>query len=199
MGAIRNAKCCLEHFGESSCLQEITPQKIEGFVIALRDAGNSNPTINRKLAALSKMLRYSYNMEWTDRIPKIEKTKESKNRIRWLTKQEEEKLKDVLLTLKRPELVNLVTFLVDTGARVGEALRLEWRDVAEHQVTFWDTKNGESRSKTKVAPLPPSINLLSTTLGTMPETLWGLRRTGSLFPTPFAIRVQADWYRLVYR
>jgi integrase len=146
MGAIRNAKCCLEHFGESSCLQSITPQKIEEFVVALRDAGNGNSTINRKLAALSKMLRYAYNMEWTDRIAKIEKTKESKNRIRWLIRPEEAKLKDVLLTMKRPELANLVTFLVDTGARVGEALRLEWRDVADHRATFWDTKNGESRT-----------------------------------------------------
>lgn len=146
VGAIRNARACLDYLGETSCLQDITPQKIEGLVKALRDAGNSNPTINRKLASLSKMLRYAYNMEWTDRIPRIEKTKESKNRIRWLTKEEENKLKDVLLTMKRPDLVNLVTFLVDTGARVGEAIRLEWRDVALNKVTFWDTKNGESRS-----------------------------------------------------
>lgn len=146
VGAIRNAKACLDYFGETSCLQDITPHKIEGFVKSLRDAGNSNPTINRKLASLSKMLRYAYNMEWTNRIPRIEKTKESKNRIRWLTRQEEEKLKDVLLTMKRSDLANLVTFLVDTGARVGEAIRLEWKDVAEHRVTFWDTKNGESRS-----------------------------------------------------
>jgi integrase len=146
VGAIRNAKACLDHLGESSCLQDITPQKIEGLVKALRDAGNSNPTINRKLASLSKMLRYAYNMEWTNRIPRIEKTKESKNRIRWLTREEEAKLKDVLLTMERPDLVNLVTFLVDTGTRVGEAIRLEWRDVSGHQATFWDTKNGESRS-----------------------------------------------------
>ena len=146
LGACRNGLCALGYFGHTIFVKDITPNKIEAYIQHLRDNGNKNPTINRKLAALSKLLRYAYNMEWTDRIPRIEKTKESKNRIRWLTKEEEQKLLYVLLEANKKEMADLVVFLIDTGARVGEAIRLEWRDVANGKVTFWDTKNGESRT-----------------------------------------------------
>jgi integrase len=41
----------------------------------------------------------------------------------------------------------LVTFLLYTGARVSEALYLDWRevDLARRRVVFLDTKNGEDR------------------------------------------------------
>jgi integrase len=49
----------------------------------------------------------------------------------------------------------LVTFLLYTGARAGEALGLDWRnvDLARRHVTFIDTKNGESRG----VPLHPRV------------------------------------------
>jgi integrase len=35
---------------------------------------------------------------------------------------------------------------LDTGARVGEALKVQWKDIQNNMVTFWDTKNNTSRS-----------------------------------------------------
>lgn len=40
----------------------------------------------------------------------------------------------------------LCRFLVDTGARIGEALALKWGDLHNNTVTFWITKSGRSRS-----------------------------------------------------
>ena len=147
VGSMRNAGFALKHFGENTYLYEITAEKINNYVKVLVENGNSNATVNRKLAAISKLLRYAYNMEWIPRVPTIIKNKESKNRIRYLSHDEEAKLVATFISMNRQDLANLCIFLVDTGCRVGEALRLEWRDIVDGaKATFWDTKNGESRT-----------------------------------------------------
>jgi len=73
----------------------------------------------------------------------IERPEQPKGRIRWLTFDEAERLLDACSPHLRP----LVMFLLGTGARVSEALYLDWRelDLARAHVTFLDTKNGEDR------------------------------------------------------
>jgi hypothetical protein len=146
VGSMRNGGFALKFFGEDTLLKNITAEKIEGYVKSLVDAGNSSATVNRKLASISKILRYAYNMEWIERVPNIIKNKESKNRIRYLSHGEETLLVETFAQMNRPELARLSLFLVDTGARVGEALRLEWKDIQDGNATFWDTKNGEART-----------------------------------------------------
>ena len=45
-----------------------------------------------------------------------------------------------------PDFERLCVFLVDTGARVGEALGLKWPDIQDGNATFWITKSGRSRT-----------------------------------------------------
>ena len=73
----------------------------------------------------------------------IERPAQPKGRVRWLTFEEAEQLVDACSPHLRP----LVMFLLGTGARMSEALYLEWRevDLAAAHVTFLDTKNGEHR------------------------------------------------------
>jgi integrase len=64
-------------------------------------------------------------------------------RIRWLTFEEAERLIEACSPHLRP----LVVFILGTGARLSEALYLDWRDVdlVRGHVAFLDTKNGEAR------------------------------------------------------
>jgi integrase len=64
-------------------------------------------------------------------------------RIRRLTFEEAERLIEACAHHLRP----LVVFLLGTGARLSEALYLDWRevDLARGHVAFVDTKNGEPR------------------------------------------------------
>src|ERR1700730_16117474 len=64
-------------------------------------------------------------------------------RIRWLTFEEAERLIEAC----SPHLRSLVVFILGTGARLSEALYLDWRDVdlVRGHVAFLDTKNGEAR------------------------------------------------------
>jgi integrase len=77
-------------------------------------------------------------------MPVIERPDEgSKLPPRWLKPDEAERL----IAACAPHLRPLVIFLIYTGARLGEAIWLDWRDVdlARSHVTFVKTKNGEAR------------------------------------------------------
>jgi integrase len=73
----------------------------------------------------------------------IERPAQPKGRVRWLNVEEAERL----LEACSPHLRPLVLFLLGTGARMSEALYLDWRevDLAAANVVFLDTKNGEHR------------------------------------------------------
>ena len=67
----------------------------------------------------------------------------SKAAIRWLKPDEAERL----IAACSPHLQPLVISLLYTGARIGEALWLDWSnvDLERRHVTFPKTKNGEAR------------------------------------------------------
>jgi integrase len=99
----------------------------------------------------------------------IERPKQPQGRVRWLTFEEAERLLDACAPHLRP----LVMFLLGTGARLSEALYLDWRELDltnRRQVSFLKTKNGEARS----VPLHARLS----------EALLGLpHRHGSVFRT----------------
>lgn len=111
----------------------------------LRENGNSNATINRKLAALRKLLRKAYKMGDIHSLPEFRREKERAGRIRFLDEAEEALLFSKIRE-RSEDCYRLSTFLVDTGARLGEALKLRWPDLDDHRATFWVTKSGRSRS-----------------------------------------------------
>lgn len=82
---------------------------------------------------------------------KITRPKTPKGRVRWITHAEAFNLIEACA----PHLKPLVAFLFYTGARIGEALWLDWRnvDLQRGQVQFLDTKNGRDRG----VPLHPDI------------------------------------------
>lgn len=83
--------------------------------------------------------------------PIIERPRSAEPPIRWLSPDEAERLIACCSDHLRP----LVIFMLYTGARTGEALWLEWRDVnlSRAHVTFPETKNGEARG----VPLHPRV------------------------------------------
>lgn len=143
-----NAKAVLEHFGMNNPYNTVTTEAVDAFVSSLESKGNGEGTVNRKLACLSKMLKLAHQRGWIDKVPIIERKQEPTNRLRWLSDAEEEEMLQRFNDMGAGDMARLCLFLIDTGARVGEALKLEWRDidVARKLATFWDTKNGQSRS-----------------------------------------------------
>jgi integrase len=118
---------------------------LDNLIGTLRQRGNSNATINRKMAALSKLLRKAYKMGDIHSLPEFRRQKERAGRIRFLERDEEARL-FAAIRGRSEDAWRLAVFLVDTGCRLGEALGLIWNDIQEHRVSFWITKSGRSRT-----------------------------------------------------
>ena len=101
----------------------------------------------------------------------IERPTQPKGRVRWLTPDEAERL----IAACSPHLRPLVIFLLYTGARLSEALYLDWRqvDLDTGRRQFLETKNGETarrpaapaRRRGAVGAAAPRWRSVSTTPG----------------------------------
>lgn len=131
----------VDHF-EHSPVDKITQGALDAY-IARHHARSAPRTITRAvITPMTAVLRVAAKRKWCD-MPAFERPRVVQVTTRWLTRQEANRL----LAECAPHLRPLVTFLLHTGARLNEALRLEWSDVdlVARRVRFLQTKNGESR------------------------------------------------------
>lgn len=145
-------KYCVAAFIRELCdlmrgarLDGFPQERLDFLTGALRAKGNSNATINRKMAALSKLLKKAHRMGDLSQLPEFRRLKERAGRIRFLEHDEEDRL-FAAIRLRSEDYHGLSLFLVDTGARLGEAIGLRWNDVNGSRATFWITKSGRSRT-----------------------------------------------------
>ena len=132
----------LKHFG-TTLLRDIDQHAID--LAAKKLYPNAGPaTRNRQVfTPASAALRHAARKGWCA-TPTLARPKQPKGIVRWLKPDEAERLIEASARHLRP----LVIFLLGTGARVGEALWLDWAnvDLDKRQVSFVRTKNGEARS-----------------------------------------------------
>ena len=140
-----NGDSAIEFFGGASSLKSITTKLIDRYVLHLADKGSSPATINRKLAALSKILRYAFNRQELATMPHIPRQRESRGRLRWLTEDEESRMVQGLCDRGMVEHAECVTFLAATGLRPSELWRLTAADYSAGTILLSGTKNGVTR------------------------------------------------------
>lgn len=129
-------------------LAAIGQAEIEALAKKLKPEGAPS-TLNRHIyTPVAAVLHHAARKRWCEK-PVIARPKEPKGRIRWITHDEADRLIDAAAPHIRP----LVILLLSTGARLSEALYLDWRnvDLSAGHVEFIDTKNGEARG----VPLHP--------------------------------------------
>ena len=104
--------------------------------------GNSNATIRRELGQIQAILNFAATMGLRSQI-KLKKPPEDPNRTRTISEEEEK----IIWPRISQELSLLATFILNTGARPSEALRLKWEDVNfdKNQVTLY-SKKGRNRT-----------------------------------------------------
>jgi integrase len=144
--ATLNANLCARILGEGRPLDSISDDDIDTLVQTFQAQGNSDATINRKMSALRTVLDLAVRRKWIATAPELPHKKEGIGRIREFTAAEERAIISTTRSIGRDDEADLWAFLIDTGARVSEALGLTWQDVKAGRVTFVDTKNGMSRT-----------------------------------------------------
>lgn len=106
--------------------------------------GCSNATINRHMEAIQRVLNCAIRWEWITTAPHIRHLKESEGRLRWLTKEEAERLLGELSY----NLKQMARFTLETGLRENNVLELQWSQIDLDRRTMWihadQAKNGRS-------------------------------------------------------
>ena len=144
---IVNIEQCAAYLGDMP-VDRIDTDTIDGFIEHCIAKGNSDATINRKLAILSKVLRFALDRGVIQKLPKIERKKEVAGRIRWLSAEEEEALLALLRQWGREDHADAITCLIDTGMRPNELYALAPRDLdlKEGTISIWENKTDHPRT-----------------------------------------------------
>lgn len=108
--------------------------------------GVSNATVNRALEVVRRILNVAHqDWRWLRGVPKVRMLKEPRRRVRFLRREEADRLIDALPAHMKP----VVRFALATGCREGEILGLEWSRVdLDRRVAWLDhgtTKSGDGR------------------------------------------------------
>ncbi|CUA90960.1 Site-specific recombinase XerD [Chelatococcus sambhunathii] len=137
-----------DYFGPATPVQSIDTDAVLGFIAVMEAKGNADGTINRKLAVLSKAMKLARDRGVIDKLPNFHRRKESKNRIRFLSPEEEKALLETLASWEKPDHVEVIKCLIDTGMRPKELYALAPRDVdlKSNLISIWQTKNENPRS-----------------------------------------------------
>lgn len=172
-----NVNKALKHFGTRVSVASITTEAVDDWILKLKQQGLSGGTINRNLAALSKIVRTAHESGRVEKMPKFRRQKEGQHRLRWLTDEEITKTLEVAKSLY-PLLSDALCVSLDTGVRRGELLRIEPRDLVDGNLMVWVTKNED----------PRSIPLTKRSKEVLSRLAHGLAPTAKLFP-------QHEWIR----
>lgn len=174
--SVINANLILKWFGKSRPLDTVDENLVDDFKKHLRDSGNSNATINRKLATLSKILSVAIDRKGLDPAlkPKLEMEKEYHGRIRFLDDAEEAQLITLFRQWDKPDHLDALMVLLDVGLREGELFRIEKRDVnfETRMVSIWQRKGD----------VPSSIPMTVRVHDIFKRRCEGIVSTGKVFP-----------------
>ena len=146
--AKRNGEAALRYFGKDMGVTQITTAGIDAYVDSLVKINNSDATINRKLSALSTMLKTAYDRGQLSILPRMPRRKEREGRIRFLSSDEEIELLKWFNHVEKPDHLEATIVLLDTGFRCSELWGIEAEHINPHNktITIWKTKNGKPRT-----------------------------------------------------
>lgn len=115
-------------------LDEVNRAVLDQITASRKAEGVGNATINRLLAVIRSILRKSRDeWEWVERVPKVNLLPEPKRRVRWLTREEANRLVRCL----QPHLQAMARFTLATGLRQGNVTGLEWSQVDMSRRLAW--------------------------------------------------------------
>jgi len=116
-----------------------------------KGSNRTTATTNRYMSSLSSLLSYAVShLNWLKENPalRLKKLKENRGRDRVLSEEEITRLLSAAKESKSPYLYCIILLSLTTGARQGELLGLEWKDIDfENEIAFIrESKNGHLRS-----------------------------------------------------
>jgi integrase len=143
--AVKNGQDVVDALGSSTAPSSVTPAGVDSMIAGFRSQKLSDSTINRKLAALSKMLKYGERLGLVSKTIHIERLKEGQHRVRYLRLDEESGLLAHLRDQGEESFRDFIILLVDTGVRFDEGLSITWGWTADGLIQV-QGKGGDNRA-----------------------------------------------------
>jgi integrase len=145
---IKNGSDMVKLLGPKTLLVNITKADLDEAYTDFLDEGLTIATANRKMSAISKILTAAFDNGIITKKPKIPHQEESEGRVRYIDVEEEVLITGLFAQWGQFWLVDLTILLIETGMRLSEALRVEWRDITPDgkRLHIWKTKNKKSRT-----------------------------------------------------
>lgn len=145
----------LDKFLGGKKLNTINRALIDKITDAKLEQGVSNATVNRNLEVLRAILRKCVNeWEWLDKAPQVRMLQEPKRRIRYLTREEAQRLISEL-----PEhLAAMARFSLATGLRQANVTGLQWSQVDIERRLAWI--HADQAKARKAIPVPLNYEAL---------------------------------------
>lgn len=133
-------------------LTDIGPEEVDRYKRARLSAGTRASSINNELRVLGRILNYARELRYPCTDSKIKRLPmRGEPRVKVWTAAEVERIFAACATTA-PEILPLLVFLANTGARKGEACAAEWSWVDEERAMLripsteaWQPKDGEAR------------------------------------------------------
>lgn len=145
----------VEVMGGTLRLLAVNRGTLSAFVTALRDRGDSEGSVKRKLGVVRKLIGLAVDEGWISAVPKAPPVQAPRRgRLRWLTDAELDRVVEILKRERQstskldewlPDCADLFVWLADTGLRLGEALALRWSDVQASALLVHGSKTDRNR------------------------------------------------------
>ncbi len=154
-------------------LDEIDRDLLDTVTQARKADGVSNTTVNRALETARAILRCAAReWNWLAAAPAVRMLPEAQRRIRWLTRDEADRLVSVL----PPHLAEMVRFSLATGLRKGNVTGLQWTQVDLTRRVAWFHADQTKNKKTLAVPLnADAVQILRRQEGTHPTRVFTYR------------------------
>jgi integrase len=164
--AVASGRECVEFFGRNKLVIEIDTDEMRRFARAIVASGRTYATADRKLAALSKMLRFAHEKGVIPRTPKVPMSGETNERLRFLTREEAQTILKLWRDWHQPEIHAFTVFALHTGARLSAILDLKWNVFGPgfNTVLFW---GGDKKSPARTLPLSKAAKEAVLTMKTL--------------------------------
>jgi len=156
----------LDAFLNGKPLDTISRSMIDKITEAKLAEGVTNATVNRVLEILRAILRRCVNeWEWLDKAPMVRMLKEPTRRIRFLTRQEA----DRLLRELPDHMADMVAFSLATGLRRSNVTGLLWSQVdLARQVAWIHADQAKARKAIPVPLNSEAVEIVTRQLGKHP-------------------------------
>jgi integrase len=132
-------------------MQTINRDLLDKISAGKQAEGVENSTVNRVLEVIRAILKKACNeWEWLDRVPAVRMLPEPTKRVRWITRDEADKL----ITELPSHLADMARFSLETGLRRSNVTGLQWSQVDLVRMTAWI--HPDQAKARKAIPVPLS-------------------------------------------